>query len=240
MAPQAGVGGAAPRGEAGRAARARPYTLRVESSPHYFTPRPSGPESRRAITVELAGRRVEVTTADGIFCPDRLDLGTSVLLRTTPDPPEQGELLDLGCGWGPIAMTMALCSPQARVWGVDVNERALGLLADNAAAHGLDRIVAARPQDVPADLLFDEIWSNPPIRIGKPALHELLTTWLPRLVPGGTAYLVVQRNLGADSLAVWLRGNLPPQFTVVKEASAKGFRVLRVHRTLAPDDGVPA
>lgn len=207
----------------------------MDSTPHYFTARPAGAESRRTLTVELAGRTVEVSTADGIFCPDRIDLGTSVLLRSVPDPPAEGDLLDLGCGWGPIALTMALRSPAARVWGVDVNERALGLLTDNARSLGLPGVVAATASDVPPETTFSTIWSNPPIRIGKPALHDLLTTWLPRLAPGGSAYLVVQRNLGADSLLTWLSGTLPAGMNATKMASAKGFRVLRVDRT-TPDD----
>jgi 16S rRNA G1207 methylase RsmC len=87
------------------------------------------------------------------------------------------------------------------------------------------RVTACRPEQVDPSVTFDEIWSNPPIRIGKPALHELLLTWLPRLAPGGTARLVVARNLGADSLAAWLAGE---GWTVTREGSAKGFRVLSV------------
>lgn len=206
---------------------------------HYFSGEPQGPEHRRTIEVDLAGRRVPVQTAAGIFCPDRLDLGTSVLLREAPDPPPTGRFLDLGCGWGPIALTLGLLAPEAEVWGVDVNQRALGLARDNAASLGLKRVHAVTATEVPSDVGFDLIWSNPPIRVGKQVLHELLLTWLPRLEPGGEAYLVVQRNLGADSLQTWLTGVLPdalgPGATVERYASAKGFRVLRVVRPLAPD-----
>lgn len=196
---------------------------------HYFSAEPDVPEHRRTISVPLLGRTVRVQTSDGVFCPDRLDLGTSVLLRETPDPPERGELLDLGCGWGPLALTMAQLSPGARVWAVDVNRRAVRLTADNAASLGLS-VRAVTPEEVPADVAFDCIWSNPPIRIGKEALHELLLAWLPRLAPGGRAYLVVQRNLGSDSLQTWLTRTLGPDYLVSRHASAKGFRVLLVDR----------
>jgi 16S rRNA (guanine1207-N2)-methyltransferase len=195
---------------------------------HYFSAAPASPAERRRIRVRLAGEDVEVETAAGIFSPTRLDLGSEVLLRTVPAPPPTGELLDLGCGWGPVALTLARRSPASRVWAVDVNERALGLVRANASRLGLTGVVAARPQEVPADVRFDVIWSNPPIRVGKAVLHDLLAAWLPRLRPGGRAFLVVQRHLGADSLQAWLAQQWPGTLDVARAASAKGYRVLEV------------
>ena len=193
---------------------------------HYFTAQPAAPDERRTLTVELAGRAVTVQTAGGVFSPDHVDLGTRVLLREVPDPPSSGDLLDLGCGWGPLALTMALLSPAAHVWAVDVNERALDLVRVNASRLGLANVTAALPADVPASARFATIWSNPPIRVGKDALHDLLRLWLPRLAPGAQAWLVVGRNLGADPLHRWLADDLG--VAVERAASAKGFRVLRV------------
>ncbi len=206
----------------------------MDAQEHYFTADPASADQRRALTVPIAGAPMTVETAPGVFCPERLDLGTSVLLRSVPDPPQHGHLLDLGCGWGPISLTLASLSPEATVWGVDVNRRALDLLARNAARHGLDNVRAAEPGAVPEDVSFAAIWSNPPIRVGKAALHEMLLQWLPRLAPGGTASLVVQKNLGADSLHAWLGGTLGSSFSTARLASAKGFRVLTVHRHLMP------
>lgn len=211
----------------------------MSTPPHYFSAEPAGQDRRRRITVELLGRPVQVETSGGIFCPDRLDLGTSVLLREVPDPPATGDLLDLGSGWGPIALSLAMSSPAARVWALDVNPRALALTADNARALELPNVQAVTAAQIPADVSFATIWSNPPIRVGKAVLHELLLAWLPRLVPGGHAYLVVQRNLGADSLHTWLTGTLGPGFEVSRLASAKGFRVLDVER-LDPDEAASA
>jgi 16S rRNA G1207 methylase RsmC len=198
----------------------------VTEPDHYFSARPAAPDERRTIAVELAGRSVTVQTAGGVFSPGHIDLGTRVLLREVPDPPAAGDLLDLGCGWGPLALTMALLAPEARVWGVDVNERALDLVRTNARRLGAGNVVAAPPDEVPDDVRFAAIWSNPPIRVGKDALHELLRRWLPRLAPGGQAWLVVGRNLGADPLQHWLSDELG--VAVERAASAKGFRVLRV------------
>ena len=204
---------------------------------HYFSARPTSPDSPHELQVTLAGRDVRVLTSGGIFSPDRIDLGTRVLLREVPAPPPTGQLLDLGCGWGPLALTMAMLSPAATVWALDVNERALDLVRTNAQRLGLAGVRAVRADAVPADLQFDAIWSNPPIRVGKPALHALLLQWLPRLTAGGQAHLVVQRNLGADSLQAWLIEALSADhaaahggrhWTVRRHGSAKGYRVLTV------------
>jgi 16S rRNA G1207 methylase RsmC len=204
-------------------------TGRPEPQAHYFAT-PSGSAQRRTLQVQLAGRDVEVVTADGVFSGGHVDLGTRVLFREVPPPPVAGDLLDLGCGWGPIALTLAMRSEQATVWAVDVNTRALALTRENAVRLRLPRVRVATPDDVPDDVRFAAIWSNPPIRVGKAELHALLTQWLPRLTPDGAAHLVVQRNLGADSLHAWLSATFEGQFSVTRAGSAKGYRVLRVAR----------
>lgn len=201
---------------------------------HYFTERPSSERDRKSVALRLRGHDVNVSTEAGVFSHERVDLGTQVLLRYALDLPSEGQLLDLGCGWGALAIAMALDSPQATVWAVDVNERALTLTADNAASLGLSGVRTARPDQVPTDVEFAAIWSNPPIRVGKEALHSLLQQWLPRLVVGGVAYLVIQRNLGGDSLHAWLTTALAEdqtrEYDVSRLGSAKGYRVLEVRR----------
>jgi 16S rRNA G1207 methylase RsmC len=168
----------------------------------------------------------EFATADGVFSADGLDLGTAVLLRESAPPAGARRLLDLGCGYGVLAVALATACPGAEVDAVDTNERALELCAANANSHGVaDRVHPALPAAVPDGVRYDEIWSNPPIRIGKQALHDLLLAWLPRLAPGGVARLVVGRNLGADSLQAWLRES---GYRCERTASAKGFRVFSV------------
>jgi 16S rRNA (guanine1207-N2)-methyltransferase len=197
---------------------------------HYFSELPESELRFRQIRVTLAGREVELTSSNGIFSPERIDAGTQVLLANTPPAPPGGNLLDLGCGWGPIALTLALESPHSTVWAVDVNERALDLVRRNAVALGITNINAVKPGDVPADLVFTSIRSNPPIRVGKDELHGMLEQWIPRLDAESDAWLVVQRNLGSDSLQRWLEGWLPAEFTVSRAATNKGYRVLRLRR----------
>ncbi|MGD9528146.1 class I SAM-dependent methyltransferase [Pseudonocardia sp.] len=192
---------------------------------HYFTAQPSARSRPGSVTVKLADVRLELATDAGVFSQSRLDRGTRVLLETAPLPPVRGPLLDLGCGYGPIALTLAARRRRLPVWAVDVNDRAVALTRRNAEAAGLGNVTACRPEDVPDDVTFAGIYSNPPIRSGKAALHDLLRTWLPRLHPEGRAYLVVAKNLGSDSLARWLGEQGWPTSRL---GSSGGYRVLEV------------
>lgn len=190
---------------------------------------------RRPLSVELGGVRRTLVTAGGIFSPAGVDKGTAVLLAEAPAPPAGGRLLDIGCGWGPIALSMALASPDATVYAVDVNKRAVTLTQENARTLNLSNVIASVPSAVDPTLEFDAIYSNPPIRVGKEELHSLLLLWLPRLKAGATALLVVQKNLGADSLQRWLAAELPERFenhgfSVRRASTSKSYRILEVTR----------
>lgn len=195
---------------------------------HYFSNEPMGEFRPKTIEVSLAGNKVSVQTAGGIFSPDHVDIGTAVLLELIDEAPKIGDLLDIGCGWGPIALSLAMSRPHVTVWAIDVNERALELTRLNAEKLGITNIKICKPDEIPSDLKFDGIWSNPPIRVGKEVLHDILKTWLPKLASGAEGYLVVQKNLGADSLLRWLQDSLPKKFASVRVDTSKQFRVLRV------------
>lgn len=199
-------------------------------SDHYFTAAPASPENFRHITATLAGREVSLVTAGGVFSPDHLDTGTAVLLSNTPPAPTSGHVLDLGCGWGPISIDVALQSPDATVWAVDVNERALDLVRRNAESLGITNINAVTPDNVPSDIEFRTIRSNPPIRVGKNVLHDMLRTWIPRIELPGDAWFVVARSLGSDSLQRWLGETFPHGYRVSRAATARGFRVIEMRR----------
>ncbi|HEX5860270.1 MAG TPA: methyltransferase [Nocardioides sp.] len=190
---------------------------------HYFSADPAAPFERESFTCEVWGHELTLVSGAGVFSRGHLDHATAVLFRET-EPPAQGQFLDLGCGYGVIGLAIAKAVPLANITAVDVNERALALANENARALGVEgRFVACLPEAVPGDATYDEIWSNPPIRIGKAALHDLLLTWLARLRPDGRMVMVVGKNLGADSLQRWL---VEQGFPTHRQASAKGFRVL--------------
>ena len=194
-------------------------------SGHYFDPSPEAAHRPGLVRVVLPDVYLELATDSGMFSPGRLDPGTRFLLESAPPPPASGALLDLGCGYGPIALALAARSPGATVWAVDVNERALALCAANAARAGLSNVRCVPPSSPDLPAAFAGIWSNPPIRVGKAVLHSLLETWLARLAPGAAAWLVVGRNLGADSLHSWLEGQ---GWSVARAAARSGYRLLQV------------
>ncbi|HEY3811272.1 MAG TPA: methyltransferase [Acidimicrobiales bacterium] len=197
------------------------------SQGHYFDVDPAVPSRPAEVDLSLPDFRARLQVDRGVFAATAVDPGTLELLRAAPAPPATGDLLDLGCGYGPIACTLAHRAPHAVVWAVDVNERALSLTARNAESLALPNVRPVPPEAVPAAVRFAGIWSNPPIRVGKEALHQLLATWLPRLEPAGQGWLVVHRHLGSDSLASWLRAE---GWAVDRAGSKRGYRILQVRR----------
>ncbi|WP_216206560.1 class I SAM-dependent methyltransferase [Amycolatopsis aidingensis] len=204
----------------------------AEQGQHYFSAVPRAASAGDTVHLRLPDVELDLRTDTGVFSHARLDPGTRILLEHAPPPAVRGDILDLGCGYGPIALTLATRRKRLPVWAVDVNERALGLVRANAAAAGLGNVTACLPDEVPADIRFGTIYSNPPIRVGKAALHAMLRHWLSLLRDDGTAYLVVQKHLGSDSLAKWLAGQ---GFPTTRLTSQRGYRILEV--LAAPDSG---
>ena len=196
---------------------------------HYFSADPQSQGTRREIEFHAAGHDFVVETASGTFSTSGLDKGTKILLDEFAEFPASGNVLDLGCGWGPISLAIAKHSPETTVWALDVNRRSLELVRSNAARHGLTNINPALASEIPSEISFDGIWSNPPIRVGKAVLRELMKTWLPRLAKGGRAMLVVQKQLGADSLLAWIQAEFP-ELEARRYSTDKGFRILEVTR----------
>ncbi len=196
-------------------------------SSQYFAEQPAAAHRPGTVHVVLPDTHLKLATDSGVFSPERLDPGTRLLLETAPPPPADGDLLDLGSGYGPLALVLASRAPAARVWAIDVNRRALELCERNAADAGLTTVRCRPPDDPGLPSTYQLIWSNPPIRIGKDALHQLLSSWLGRLAPGAPAYLVVQRHLGSDSLQRWLEAE---GWQAARLVARAGYRVLEVRR----------
>ena len=200
---------------------------------HYFSEQPQTDAKTHSVEFELEGTVFNLTAASGTFSSTRLDSGTRVLLKESALFPDSGTVLDIGCGWGPISLAVATLRPETEVFGLDVNSRSLELAQANAAALKLKNFKAVRAEQIPNELLFDGIWSNPPIRVGKAVLHQLMQTWIPRLKPGASAMLVVQKQLGAESFQKWLSETFT-EFDVAKQSIDKGYRVIRVTNSAKP------
>jgi 16S rRNA (guanine1207-N2)-methyltransferase len=202
---------------------------------HYFSDHRDVPAPRSApsdVALRVDRTELSVTSDTGVFSHGHLDDGTGLLIGRGARPtPAMTDVLDLGCGWGPVALALAVRAPQATVWAVDTNPRAVALCAANARASGLDNVTALTVEADPVlsgldpDLRFDAVWSNPPVRIGKQALHALLLATLARIRPGGAAHLVVHKHLGSDSLQAWLCAQGHP---TSRRLSRLGFRLLDV------------
>lgn len=196
-----------------------------DGAEHYFSSTTAALSEPKDVDVLLEDVSVTLTSDRGVFSYGRLDEATRIFLESAPPPPQSGQILDLGCGYGPIALTLATRAPGAQVVAVDVNERARELTAANAKRNGLHNVTTYAPEDVLPELMFDAIYSNPPIRIGKRPLQALLLQWFSRLTPSGVAYLVVGKHLGSDSLAGWL---VRQGFVVERLASRNSYRTLEV------------
>ena len=129
---------------------------------HYFTETPSAPSRPMTVELRLPDMEMRLAADRGVFSGNRVDPGTMTLLRESPVPPAQGELLDLGCGYGPIVCALARRAPAATVWATDINSRALQLTAANAVSLDLNNIRAVRPDHVPTGLRFNGILVQPP------------------------------------------------------------------------------
>jgi len=204
-----------------------------ERADQYFAAEPRAGSQRRSITLRLPDLQLELATDRGVFSADAIDPGTRYLLLEAPMPPTDAALTvaDVGCGYGPITLTLARRLPRARVIAVDVNSRARDLCRDNAAAAGLGNVEVLAPSEVHDDLRIDALYANPPIRIGKAALHELLEHWLGRLRPDGYAVLVVHKHLGSDSLQAWLTGR---GHRARRLGSRLGYRLIEVRPAPRP------
>ena len=200
---------------------------------HYFSEQPLSEATTHSVDFEVEGQAFSMEAASGTFSATKLDQGTRVLLNASSFFPSAGDVLDIGCGWGPISLSIAALRPNTQVWGLDVNSRALELATTNASKLKLDNFRAVRAEDIPVDLRFDAIWSNPPIRVGKSVLHDLMRSWLPRLKPTGVAMLVVQKQLGAEAFQKWLAAQFP-EFLVQRHSIDKGYRVIRVTNPATP------
>jgi len=198
----------------------------------YFSEKPSSHWSTKSHELEIRGHQVHLESSSGTFSPRGIDNGTAVLLKYAPPLPQEGNFLDLGCGWGALSVILGLESPGAKVWGVDVNPRAISTAELNLRKNSIVNATICLPSQVPETAAFDVIWSNPPIRIGKKQLHELLKKWLPRMKQNGSAWIVVAKKLGADSLETWLNNGGAGSLSVERFANSRGYRLFRAERRM--------
>ena len=165
---------------------------------HYYTPLPESEHNTRLVQVNILGRSLTFETDAGVFSKNELDPGSRLLIEAMGGL--SGRVLDLGCGWGPVGVSLGAANPEAQLVLSDVNERAVALAQKNIRANGLTNAQAVVSDAFSAlSGSFDHVVTNPPIRAGKQAIYAMFDEAHERLTPGGTLTIVIRKQQGAPS-----------------------------------------
>ena len=193
----------------------------------YYTRTPSSDSKPAECAFSFRGKMLRFTTDAGVFSRGELDAGTRLLLDALPDALE-GKILDLGCGWGPIGVSVKSAWPDTDVTLADVNLRALSWAEKNAARNGV-RVACLESDGFSAleGRIFDAVITNPPIRAGKQVIYRLFREAFDHLSPGGSLFLVIRKQQGAESCIRYLEGFFA---SVEKLDRSAGFWVLQARK----------
>ena len=193
---------------------------------HYYSRKPEVKSNRCTIIFQRHTHSIRFTTDAGVFSKKEVDFGTRTLLESFEAPEVEGPLLDVGCGYGPIGISIALEYPKRLVHMVDINERAVQLAAENAQANQVKNVKIYESEGFNSitENTFAAILTNPPIRAGKQVVHDILTKSYDHLVPNGELWVVIQKKQGAPSAKEKLE-EIFEEVEVVKKN--KGYFILK-------------
>ncbi|WP_087975034.1 class I SAM-dependent methyltransferase [Oceanobacillus rekensis] len=195
-------------------------------SEHYFSNKPQSKTSPRTWTYQLRGQEYTFTSDVGVFSKNEVDFGSKLLIEHFQEPDISGELLDLGCGYGPIGISLAGSFKDRTVVMADVNERALALAEKNSSGNKLDNTIVIQSDRFSnlGDKSFAAILTNPPIRAGKKVVHQMFEESLGALRPNGELWVVIQKKQGAPSAIKKIEELFENVEVVTKN---KGYYILR-------------
>ena len=193
---------------------------------HYFINDDSLASKPRLVTYKIGEKTFELDSDVGIFSKNKLDYGSELLIKTLLPYSLIGKMLDIGCGIGPIGLTLAYYSPQLNVTCSDINARALELCKKNANKLALSQRVTCLQSDIYVEIegLYDSIVSNPPIRAGKKVTYAIYIGAKSHLIDGGSLYVVVRKAQGALSVKAYLEEIF---HNVEVLARSKGYYILK-------------
>lgn len=195
-------------------------------SEHYYTENPTSESRPAEAAFTYRGHELRLTTDSGVFSRGELDAGTRILLAALPQA-ISGCILDLGCGWGPVGISVALENPESRVTFSDINLRALELAKQNAGKYGVQGDFIHSDGFAAIDGVFDAVITNPPIRAGKQTIYQMFADSAAHLLPGGSLYLVIRKQQGAPSAQKYL-ATLFPQVDILDKSG--GYWVFRCRK----------
>lgn len=193
---------------------------------HYYTKNPQSKEKRTTIQVTLNGQPFTFHTSTGVFSKKSVDFGTKTLIENFIEPKIEGDILDLGCGYGPIGIALGHKYATRHVTMVDVNERAVQLATENCAENNVTNVTVLQSDRFKQleKQQFAAIVTNPPIRAGKKIVYALFEESLAHLLPGGELWIVIQKKQGAPSAISFLSSIFAEVETVTKK---KGYFIIR-------------
>lgn len=192
---------------------------------HYFTNQPNSKTDKKVFSFTLRGNALKFQSDAGVFSRNEVDFGSRVLIETFTFPGVEGTILDVGCGYGPIGLSIAKEDPNRLVEMVDVNLRAIELAKENAKANNIENVKIYESsiyENVTGE--YAAILTNPPIRAGKTVVHTILKEAHEKLLPGGELWVVIQKKQGAPS-AMELLKELFDEVEVVKKE--KGYYIIK-------------
>ena len=197
-------------------------------SEQYFTGKPTSESRPVECQFDYRGFTLQFTTDAGVFSKGELDQGTRILLKALPAQ-LAGRVLDLGCGWGPVGVSVGKAFPDCRVVMSDVNERALELAKANAKRNGVqaDCVLSDGLDQVQGT--FDAVITNPPIRAGKQVIYRMFAQSAQRLNENGCLYIVIRKQQGAQSAVTYLKTLFQSVEAIDKSG---GFWILRCRDVL--------
>ncbi len=168
---------------------------------HYFSKNPGSKSTPKHWSFTLRGQNLNLSTDQGVFSKNEVDFGSRTLVESFEEPSVEGEFLDLGCGYGPIGITLAKDFPERHIVMVDVNERAIELSELNARQNDAKNVGILHSDCFQAleNRYFASILTNPPIRAGKKTVHAMLEESYEHLLPLGELWVVMQKKQGAPS-----------------------------------------
>ena len=195
-------------------------------SEHYYSKKPSVKSDPKEWKTDIRDKNFRFKTDAGVFSKGELDFGSRLLAESFQLPQVEGDLLDVGCGYGPIGLSIAASFPDRNVHMVDVNERALALAKGNAELNEI-----ANVNIYPSDALsavsgdrFAAVITNPPIRAGKETVFTIYQGAYSKLIPGGELWVVIQKKQGAPSTSSKMEELFGNVETVAK---SKGYFIFK-------------
>lgn len=202
---------------------------------HYFTPDPQSPYEKRIITTISHNHVFEFFSAPGVFSGNKVDTGTSVLLKRA-DIPEKGRILDLGCGIGIIGIVVGVIQPKLEIHFIDINSRATELAKENTKKYNLQKFSLFTGDYTKIleknSIFYDAIFFNPPIRLGKKVYYSHILHAIQYLNSNGYMQIVIKKKLGAESAFSYLENSLEESpFTMKILGKNSGYWVFEIRKT---------